>query len=113
MKDVIIHKKVGMNPVIKKINIKELKTLQELVGGYMTTVSLPLNILMVCNDEGMLQNLPVNFYMGNNPFFGDVFFCSYADFDFAGLNEEQLNFIKENMFKSFDVEGKAEDCFYR
>lgn len=37
-----------------------LKELQQLVGGYIETLSVATNQLMVINEEGKLLNLPIN-----------------------------------------------------
>lgn len=38
----------------------ELKELQELVGGYIETIPVSTNQLMVLNEEGKLDGLPYN-----------------------------------------------------
>lgn len=37
-----------------------LKEMQEIVGGHIEFVYLPNNIILVVNEEGKLNNLPVN-----------------------------------------------------
>ena len=47
----------------KKYNLQELKSL---VGGYIEIVyNLPMNKMMVINEEGKLEKLPYNFYATN------------------------------------------------
>ena len=40
-----------------------LKEMQEIVGGYIQFVYLPDNLILVVNEEGKLNNLPVNEYI--------------------------------------------------
>ena len=59
----------------------------------------PDNILMVLNEEGKLNNLPLNFILENEIYeeqiVGNVFFASRNDVDFDGLNEEQIEILKD------------------
>jgi hypothetical protein len=41
-------------------NFVNLKEMQEIVGGHIEFVYLPNNIILVVNEEGKLNNLPVN-----------------------------------------------------
>ena len=38
-----------------------LKDLQKMVGGYIETVTLPNGVVLICNEEGRLRNMPYNF----------------------------------------------------
>ncbi len=70
-----------------------LKDMQDLVGGYIQLVPLSDSEYMVCNEEGLINNLPIN-DMANeilqvqNPYFamynvivGDVFIIKIKDFE--------------------------------
>lgn len=96
MNDLIFIKKVGQSPELKKVNLKDLKTLQGLVGGYIQTVPLPSGILLVCNEEGRILDLEPNMVVGGEVLVGDIFFCSYDSEDFTGLSEEQIEILKVN-----------------
>lgn len=62
-----------------------LKNLQATVGGYIETVTLDNGVVLICNEEGMIRNLPYNFTLrrlinhgvlyGSNPIFGTVIAC--------------------------------------
>ena len=95
----IIYKGVNGNLEELKVDLNDLEQLQELVGGNIQTVELPCNIIMVVNESGWVDNLPMNFRLNNLAIFGDVFFCSYNDADFVGLSTRQKRFIKEEIFK--------------
>jgi hypothetical protein len=41
-------------------NFVNLKEMQEIVGGHIEFVYLPNNLILVVNEEGKLNNLPVN-----------------------------------------------------
>ena len=65
-----------------------LKNLQNTVGGYIETVTLPNGVVLICNEEGKIRDMPYNFTLrrihGNipihNPIFGTVIACG-ADGD--------------------------------
>ena len=38
-----------------------LKNLQNTVGGYIETVTLDNGVVLICNEEGRLRNMPYNF----------------------------------------------------
>lgn len=99
----IIYKGVNGNLEELKVDLNDLEQLQELVGGNIQTVELPCNIIMVVNESGWVDNLPMNFRLNNLAIFGDVFFCSYNDADFVGLSTMQKRFIKEEIFKQIGV----------
>ena len=65
-----------------------LKALQEAVGGYIETVTLDNGVVLICNEEGKLRDMPYNFTLGRmvainpsdeimmrNPIFGTVIAC--------------------------------------
>lgn len=94
--DKVIIKNVGSKAFVKEIDIQDLSKLQEIVGGYIQIVPLPLEIFMVVNEEGMFMNLPINRTMDDGSvIYGNVFFCSSDGDDFTGLNEEQIEWLQK------------------
>lgn len=75
-----------------------LKNLQNTVGGYIETVTLDNGVVLICNEEGKLRDMPYNFTLrippratmfevinelfGQCKFFGTVIVC--------GAEEDQL-----------------------
>ena len=53
----------------------KLEALQRFVGGYVECILLDDSILMICNEEGKLLNMPVNFILENDVIVGPVIFC--------------------------------------
>lgn len=64
-----------------------LENLQRNVGGYIETVTLQRNpkILMICNEEGKINDLPYNFQMPMDMIFGDVIICGAAGDEFSDI----------------------------
>lgn len=88
----IVVKKVGQNPEIKEIE-GALENYQEIVGGYIECFPVFDNVLCVCNEEGKLNGLPVNFVFGGDIIVGDVFFVAADNEDFESLNDTQINIL--------------------
>lgn len=92
----IVLKKVGEEPEI--INIENtLEAKQKLVGGWIEVVTVTDDILLVCNEEGKLDNLDPNLLFDYDYIAGDCFFIGddYKNGDFKSLTDEQIEEVKE------------------
>ena|SRR5579864_3114881 len=69
----------------------ELKTLQDLVGGFIEMVRLPNGLVLLCNEEGLMRRLPVGFAVmanhGVQTIHGNFFVCRESGENFASLRE--------------------------
>jgi len=92
----IVLKKVGENPEIMNIE-NTLEKKQELVGGLIEVVPVLENVLLICNEEGKLNNLLPNLIFPYDYIAGDCFFVGddYKNGDFKSLTNEQITEIKE------------------
>jgi len=93
---IILIKEPGEDLETREVEDK-LKNYQKIVGGYIETVSIAENLILVCNEEGMLQNLPVNI-IGNNIFYGTVFFVRTEYENFASLTDADIELITSQLF---------------
>jgi len=66
---------------------------QKLVGGYIETVSIGQGILLVCNEEGIMQDLPKNIRVGHAIIRGTIFFCKVRGAKFASLSDSEITEI--------------------
>jgi hypothetical protein len=78
-----------------------LRALQETVGGYIETVTLDNGVVLICNEEGKLRDMPYNFTLripprvtmfeainelfGQCKFFGTVIACGVEGDEFADI----------------------------
>lgn len=93
-----IIKEVGQSPKVEDIK-NDLQTLQELVGGYIECVMLGQGIVLVVNEEGKLDGLPVNFPLGNDVIVGTtVFVADNFDGEFTDLSEEQIEMVMGSIY---------------
>lgn len=93
----VVVKNVGKEPKVVEIDGK-LKTMQDIVGGYIQTFPWFDRIIIVCNEEGKLMDLPENFKVRCSPSYvetivGNVFFCKAGDEDFESLTDEEIKII--------------------
>ena len=86
----------------KKIEIKdidgELKTLQNLVGGYIETIPYKDNVIILLDEEGRLKDSQPNIIV---PIYGDlvgnIVFIGVDGEDFTGLTDNQIEEILNNI----------------
>ena len=79
----------------KQLYIKEvenkLSVLQNIVGGYIETVFIGNDIILICNEEGKLMGLPYNKTVYNEPIVGTFFLTSSnSEGNFISLTDEQI-----------------------
>lgn len=81
----------GADYVYSKEIKGELEEMQKIVGGYIEVVPATPDgeILIVCNEEGMLQNLPLN-CLGIH---GTIFFIGNDTPEFRGLTDKEVDFV--------------------
>jgi len=63
----------------------ELKPLQEAVGGYLESVTLFEDLVILCDEEGRLKGLPYNCEICGVTFVGTILICGVEGEEFADL----------------------------
>ena len=56
---IVLKKEPGKDPMLTDID-NTLESVQKNVGGYIETVTLTEELVIVCNEEGRIQSLPYN-----------------------------------------------------
>ena len=89
--------KVLYKPVGKPFEVREipntLAACQELVGGYIEVVRICTDCLLVCNEEGLIRDLPVNRFL-NYDFRGNFFMCGKNGEDFDDVPEVLIALVR-------------------
>jgi len=93
---------VGKKPYIKEIPNK-LEEMQKLIGGYIEVVSLINGLIVVCNEEGRLMNLPINNNLGLNILLLPIFI-------FLNTKIQLLNFVNKNVQSEFRLDILLTEC---
>lgn len=79
-----ITKRPGGKPVHTWIT-PSLENLQTYVGGYIETVTLASDLVIICNEEGRLIGLPYNCNICGVSLVGDIIICGVNGDKFADL----------------------------
>lgn len=87
----VVIKQPGRVPYVTNISDR-LGNLQEHVGGYIETVTIDEDIVILCNEEGRLIGLPYNCQVLGISFVGTIIF--------AGVDGEELADLPVD-FKTF------------
>lgn len=93
----VLYKKVGENPVVKIINAS-LEAKQELVGGLIEVVPYE-DVLIICNEEGKILNMPPNVVFDYDYIAGDFFVIGddYEHGDFKSLTKDEIEYYKKDL----------------
>ena len=97
MRVIVLEKTRG---VVYPMDIdNDLKSMQEIVGGYIECAPVPqlneMGIALVVNEEGVLLGLPINENLLPFFFAGPVFMVGVKGDEFVSLTGEQLIFIRD------------------
>lgn len=80
----------GQAPVVKEIQ-NDLTSLQAEVGGLIECISFPNGCVAVCNEEGKLNGMPPNRWLGADIICGPFFVCdTTCDGEFASLSKSKI-----------------------
>ena len=77
-----------------------LENLQRTVGGYIETVTISTDVVIICNEEGRIRNLPYNCTILGADFFGTIFL--------AGINGEEFGNVPDGAWKFLNPIEKSE-----
>lgn len=63
----------------KMVNIIDsLENLQSIVGGYLETIYINDDLVIICNEEGLIQNLPENMRWFDQTLVGTIIICGMS-----------------------------------
>jgi len=101
-----------------------LEALQEAVGGYIETVRITEKIVIVCNEEGKLKNLPKNrelvwklgdekkqIVVNRDILVGDALICGVKGDEFRSLTAREQWYLVQH-FQTEEVDMTAEGLKY-
>lgn len=97
----VVIKRPGENPEMKRIP-NTLKSLQSIVGGLIQVFPVASDLLIICNENGRLLDMPYNFSIQKGGHFvGPVIFCGAKGEDFLDIpvSFETFKKIFKNLWK--------------
>jgi len=80
----VIQKAPGQMPEFREIP-NTLEALQAAVGGYIETVTLAADLVVICNEEGRILGLPHNCEICGVDFCGDIIIAGVRGDEFADV----------------------------
>lgn len=80
----VIFKEPGKRCEYRDIELS-LSALQEAVGGYLETVTIAEDLVIICDEEGRLKELPYNCKAAGINFVGNIMFAGVDGEDFADV----------------------------
>ena len=81
----ICIKEPGEDPRIEPLFDNTLEAFQKAVGGYIETVTLASDLVLICNEYGRINESPYNVTIGGCDFYGPVLAVGIADDEFASV----------------------------
>ena len=93
----VLYKEPNLDPEVKEIE-SGLKSLQELVKGYIECVRVG-DFLLIVNEEGKLKGMMPNLYVEaiNDLLCGPIVFVKSEGADITGLEDDEIEFILSQM----------------
>ena len=87
MKDINVIIKHPHEPFVRATIPNTLASLQEVVGGFIETVTFATDAVLICNEEGLISDLPYNCTMFGHQLFGTIAILGVNGDEFCDLSE--------------------------
>ena len=84
-KILVVIKEPGRPARVEPLFDNTLESFQKAVGGYIETVTIAPDFVIICNEEGRLKNLPNNTRICGIDFVGTIVACGTKADDFSSL----------------------------
>lgn len=98
----VLIKEPGKDAYRKEID-NTLKSLQREVGGYIEAVTIADDLVLICDEEGKLNNKPANFAFCGDVFAGTVILAGADEDDFTSLpecTEELIELVSPQLIRA-------------
>ena len=83
---IVLKKEPGKDPVLTAVE-NTLSALQEAVDGYIETVTMADDFVVICNEEGCIQSLPYNCtLLGDIDLYGTILIAGMKDDEFTDVS---------------------------
>ena len=80
----VLIKEPGKKP--RHVNISDsLTNLQKTVDGFIETVTIATDLAVICNEEGIIRNLPYNCTICGAKLYGTIIMCGVNGDEFSDL----------------------------
>lgn len=90
----VLIKRPGEATELEPLFDNDLKAFQKTVGGYIETVTVTPEIVIICNEEGKLKGLPYNVTIGYQDFVGTIIVAGVREDEFASLRATAIPLMR-------------------
>ena len=101
-----IVKEPGQPPKVEPLFTNTLQAFQEAVGGYIETVTIATDLVLIVNEEGRLRDLPFNCAVLGLPIFGTIVAVGRKGDEFASLRASWIPAILSLLANEGQMTGK-------
>lgn len=84
-KILVCIKEPGEEPRIEPLFDNTLEAFQKAVGGYIETVTICTDLVLICNEEGVIKGMPYNVTICGMDFYGTLLAVGIAEDEFASV----------------------------
>lgn len=81
----VVIKEPGQAPKVEPLFENTLEAFQKAVDGYIETVTVTEDVVIICNEEGRLRGLPFNVELFGVGFVGTIIVSGVKGDEFASL----------------------------
>ena len=81
----VVIKEPGKAPYVEPCFPDTLEAFQKAVGGYIETLTLCEDLVLIVNEEGLLQELPYNCKVCGKPLVGTIVAAGVKEDEFASI----------------------------
>ena len=92
-----IVKEPGQAPRLEPLFENSLESFQGTVGGYIETVTLGEDLVVICDEEGRLKGYPFNIEIGGIGFVGTILAVGRKGDEFASLRAASIPMVMRLM----------------
>ena len=80
-------------PAAVRVIDGSLESMQNIVGGFIRPIYIDRHVACICNEEGIVRDLPYNFSLPPHFIYGTAFFCGVDGAEMVGLDEGWIDTI--------------------
>ena len=95
---ICVIKDPGERPIVASIP-NTLEALQKAVGGHIETVTIASDLVLICNEEGRLLELPDNCTVCGVSFVGPILAVGVSGDEFSSLAVDHIQFVMRLLSK--------------
>lgn len=98
----VVIKCPGLEPRVEPLFDNTLEAFQTAVGGYIETVTIANDLVLICNEEGRLLQLPQNRKICGIDFYGTIIAVGRKGEEFCSVRGSYIPFVLNMLGRGFE-----------